>query len=196
MTLTVELLDMAKTAQGISSDYRLAKVLGVSCHVVSNYRRGASAPMNAIYIVAHRPCLNARFAHMSARASTPKPPPCMRIRNLLALAPGVLPPLSVLLLDLGEPSSSQLAYTLGVNERTCRRWMASDAAPRATLLALFWMTKWGRSALECSALNDAQLACELAEAHRRAADARAAQVERLLALGDFGAANAPLVTSS
>lgn len=48
MGYSTELLDAAKTAQGIASDYRLAKLLGVPGGTVSNYRRGANFPANSI----------------------------------------------------------------------------------------------------------------------------------------------------
>jgi len=44
-TQTIDfLIDAAKAAKGIESDYRLAKVLGVTDHTIYNYRHGRSRP--------------------------------------------------------------------------------------------------------------------------------------------------------
>ena len=34
-----------------------------------------------------------------------------------------------------------------------RRWLKADQAPRAALLALFWETRWGRSAIDADREN-------------------------------------------
>ena len=44
MQTTKQLIDRAKTAQGISSDYRLSKQLEVSTSAVLNWRAGRSHP--------------------------------------------------------------------------------------------------------------------------------------------------------
>lgn len=44
MSKTKELIDAAKAAQGITSDYRLARVLGTTDHTVANWRHGRSRP--------------------------------------------------------------------------------------------------------------------------------------------------------
>lgn len=44
MSFTTELMDAAKSAQGIASDYRLAQVLGVTRATVSTWRRGVNFP--------------------------------------------------------------------------------------------------------------------------------------------------------
>lgn len=44
MSFTQKLLDRAKKAQGIESDYRLAQVAGVAKTAVTNYRSGRNAP--------------------------------------------------------------------------------------------------------------------------------------------------------
>ncbi|VTU20709.1 Phage related protein [Variovorax sp. SRS16] len=48
MQTTKQLLDRAKKAQGIESDYRLAQVLGVVNSAVTNYRAGRSHPDDAV----------------------------------------------------------------------------------------------------------------------------------------------------
>lgn len=48
MQTTKQLLDRAKKAQGIESDYKLAQVLGVVTSAVTNYRAGRSHPDDAV----------------------------------------------------------------------------------------------------------------------------------------------------
>jgi transcriptional regulator with XRE-family HTH domain len=48
MQTTKQLLDRAKKAQGIESDYKLAQVLGVVNSAVTNYRAGRSHPDDAV----------------------------------------------------------------------------------------------------------------------------------------------------
>ena len=48
MKSTIELLDLAKHAQGDISDYRIAQILGVSQPTVSAYRIGRAYPSNPI----------------------------------------------------------------------------------------------------------------------------------------------------
>lgn len=112
------------------------------------------------------------------------------MRNFLrALAPRVIPPLSTILADIGSPTACDLAALLDVHPRTVQRWLADDAAPRAVLLALFWMTRWGRSQLDAQAHNDAQHAARLARLAQLDVDRLRKQNAHLLRVGDFGAAN-------
>lgn len=48
MQTTKQLLDRAKKAQGIESDYRLAQVLGVAKTAITNYRSGRNHPNDEI----------------------------------------------------------------------------------------------------------------------------------------------------
>jgi transcriptional regulator with XRE-family HTH domain len=50
MLTTTELLEAAKARQGISSDYRLAQILGVGRTAIANYRAGRSSPDDAVCI--------------------------------------------------------------------------------------------------------------------------------------------------
>jgi len=101
----------------------------------------------------------------------------------------------MLLEDLGNPSAVALAAHLGVTARTVFRWLKEGDAPRAVMLALFWQTRWGRSAIECRAVNDAMQQAGLAACRQREAEERLAQVQHLLQVGNFGSANQPLVAS-
>lgn len=112
---------------------------------------------------------------------------------MLQHLPVHVPPLSDLLADLGNPRAALVAKALDVTPRTVQRWIASDDAPLSCRLALFYVTRYGRSAVNAAAENDAQIfrtshLIAQADAERRTRD-----VQRLLAAGDFGTANDPLV---
>lgn len=47
MSFTTDLLDLAKKAQAIESDYRLAQLLGLTRSTVSGLRRGVAFPSNS-----------------------------------------------------------------------------------------------------------------------------------------------------
>ncbi len=48
MLSTAELLDLAKERQGGVTDYRIAKLLGISTQNMSNYRCARSTPSNPV----------------------------------------------------------------------------------------------------------------------------------------------------
>lgn len=81
--------------------------------------------------------------------------------------------------DLGRPSSKRLAKALGISERTARRYIATGTAPRAICMALYWLTRWGRSQLDADAVNDAGMAVTYATALKRERDYLRGQVEHL-----------------
>jgi len=81
--------------------------------------------------------------------------------------PRTLPSLGDMLADLGRPHPYSLGQALGVDERTARRWIKQGHAPRAAMLALFWVTSWGSSALDASAHNRAMAWRGLAQAQGR-----------------------------
>jgi len=104
-----------------------------------------------------------------------------------------MPSLPMILDDLGQPSARALSALLGVSVRTVRRWQAQGHAPRPVMLALFWITRWGQSQVECEAVNDARLAAQMAKSHAALSAARLSLVDHLLRVGDFAAANAPVL---
>lgn len=108
--------------------------------------------------------------------------------------PRAVPALNVLIEDLGNPSARELAGALDVTERTARRWRADGDAPRAALLALFFASRWGQSLVYCQAANDAALYAALARTLGDENVKLCAEVARLLEVGDFGCANAPVLT--
>ncbi len=105
--------------------------------------------------------------------------------------PSSLPHLQTLVDDIGSPSSKALAKALGVSERTVRRWMRAGQAPRVVLLALFWVSRWGRSALDVELQHDAMLYRALARSLEKERDDLRHRLQRLGSIGEFGSANDP-----
>ena len=61
--------------------------------------------------------------------------------------------------DLGDPSAARIARALDLGVRTVQRYNQTGYAPKSVSLALFWLTRWGRSAIHTQATNDAIVAC-------------------------------------
>jgi hypothetical protein len=93
--------------------------------------------------------------------------------------------------DIGSPTPPRLARLLGVSVRTVQRWQAADLAPRPVLVALFLMTRWGRSVDSVQALNEASRQAGMATMYRRQAEALRRELARVLGAAEFGSANAP-----
>ena len=93
--------------------------------------------------------------------------------------------------DLGDPPPDELAAFWGVSLRSVYRWLSLDEAPRPAALALFWLTRWGRSARECEAINRARAAAGLADALQAERAALRRELARVVAQGQFEAANSP-----
>ena len=106
-------------------------------------------------------------------------------------APRTLPIWQTILADLGNPHPAAVAKVLGVGVRTVHRWNREDRAPRVACLALFWLTQWGRSAVNCQAVNDCRVAVGYASALEREAMTLRTKLAHILAIGDFGSANEP-----
>ncbi len=109
--------------------------------------------------------------------------------------PSSVPALSVLLDDLGGLSAARLAQVFGVSRATAHRWRAQDRAPRAVLVALYLAApSYGARSEQARVLHaqdGARLAHALADAYRRELEALRREFARVVALGDFGAANQP-----
>lgn len=105
-----------------------------------------------------------------------------------------LPALSVMLADL-PARPAQIARHLGITIRTLQRYLATDSAPRAVMLALFWETRWGRSAADVEAANWGALHYRAAMIERRTNQALRRQIDVLegeLVRSATGAANGPI----
>ena len=104
-------------------------------------------------------------------------------------APRTLPLWHSIIVDLGNPPPSRIANMLGLGRRTVYRYNRTGRAPRHVCLALFWLTRWGRSQVYCQAVNDCQIA--VAYANCLEADLARVQVQlaHVLALNATGAAN-------
>jgi predicted DNA-binding transcriptional regulator AlpA len=113
----------------------------------------------------------------------------------IAHAPAALPVWQTILDDLAHPPAREVARVLGISVRTVYRYNGTGSAPRVVLLALFWLTRWGRSAVHTQATNDALMACGLVAGLNR----RIAELERQLAhvqsIGAYGSQNAPILDS-
>lgn len=71
------------------------------------------------------------------------------------------PELLTILADLGNPNAKALAKYLGVNERTIYVWKAKNLAPKSALWALFWLSSYGQSAINCDLYNGFQMQTNL-----------------------------------
>lgn len=94
-------------------------------------------------------------------------------------APQRVPLWDQLMDDLGRPRPARLARALGVGRSTIYRWNTTGHAPRLACLAVFWLTRWGRSEIDAQATNDAILAANLARALSEERDALRRQVIEL-----------------
>jgi len=106
-----------------------------------------------------------------------------------------LPAFSTILHDL-PASPAQVARHLGISAGTLTRYRTADQAPRPVMLALFWETRWGRSAADCEATNWGAVYYRKAmglERENLALKGRIAHLERLIQDG-YGAANFPFFT--
>ena len=109
-------------------------------------------------------------------------------------SPRHLPSLSTMLDDL-PANRVQIARHLGITTRTLARYIAADQAPYAIMLALFWETRWGRSAADCEAATFGTLHKQLSDARERQIDALRRQIALLegeLARNGDKAANGPV----
>lgn len=106
-------------------------------------------------------------------------------------SPARLPPLSLMVADLGTPSAATLAKALGVPPGDVRRWLADDQAPRVAVLALYWLTQWGLSDIDAHLVNQARLNAALIRALRDEIEHERKARQTLAAIADFGSANEP-----
>lgn len=110
---------------------------------------------------------------------------------MLNRLPTQTPPLWVMLEDIGSPSPKAVAKSLGVSEVTVKKWIKHDTAPRAVLLAVFWITRWGMSAVDAEAHNAAIMSAGLARARLSEIERLQGAMHRLGRIAQFGSANDP-----
>jgi predicted DNA-binding transcriptional regulator AlpA len=115
---------------------------------------------------------------------------------MLNRLPRQLPRLAEMLADIGNPAPRDVAKALGYSERTVRAWLRSDDAPRAVMLAVFWLTRWGMSSVDAEAYNLIQLHAGRAQCERQRADELENAVDVLEQSGSFGAANSPIMLAA
>ena len=109
-----------------------------------------------------------------------------------------LPPLDFMLDDI-PASLQQIARHLDISTRTLQNYRRTGAAPRAVALAIFWETRWGRSAADTEAANWGSLHYRSHMIAQRELERMGGHIERLEAeltraytQGADMAANAPV----
>lgn len=101
-----------------------------------------------------------------------------------------LPPFSLMLKDL-PATQQEIARHLDLTERTVSTYLKHESAPRAVQLAVFWETRWGRSAADCEAANWGAVYYRKAMALERENERLRAQLATMEDLRNDGAANTP-----
>lgn len=110
---------------------------------------------------------------------------------MLNRLPRFMPPLSVMLSDIGSHSVKEIAWALQVSESSVRKWLRQDQAPHSVMLAVFWLTRWGVSAIDCEAHNAAIMSAGLARSRQDEIERLETKIHKLARIGDFGSANDP-----
>lgn len=112
--------------------------------------------------------------------------------SLLRRLPASMPPFSCMLQDIGNPSAHHVAAAFKVDVRTAKQWIAGDEAPHTVMMAIFWITRWGASAADANAHNDAVMSASTARIRGDEVARLKEQVAHIGRLADFGSANDPL----
>lgn len=89
-----------------------------------------------------------------------------------------LPGIDLLLADV-PANHDQVARHLGIKPSTLATYKRTGQAPRLVLLALFWESRWGRSAADTEAANAARLQASLAASLQREIDRLHLVIDRL-----------------
>jgi hypothetical protein len=96
------------------------------------------------------------------------------------------------LLDDLAASPLQVSKFLKVTERSVWRWLADASAPFAVLAALWHETPHGRHVTALDVGNELVIVRGLAKSFESQATRQAAQLAKVLAISDTGAANSPI----
>ncbi|THT98121.1 hypothetical protein E9531_15085 [Lampropedia puyangensis] len=107
------------------------------------------------------------------------------------LAPTQTPPLTWMLADIPH-DDKQIARYLGVTLRSIQRYRKTNKAPTAIYRALFWETRYGRSAIHTHAQNEADRWRQYAKALERQIDVLRDQIKLLESMRQDVAANTPI----
>lgn len=110
---------------------------------------------------------------------------------MLNRLPTHVPPLRMMLDDIGAPTVKEIARALKVSEPTVRKWLKNDIAPRPVMLAIFWLTRWGMSAIDCEAHNAAVMSAGQARERQEKVNHLEERIQRLTRIAVFGSANDP-----
>jgi hypothetical protein len=103
-----------------------------------------------------------------------------------------LPGFPEVLKELFNPPAADLARYLGVHRRTVHRWMRTGCAPRAVVMALHRVSRPGLHQTHRELLRDLRAVDDWGLAMQRENDALRRELARVLAVGEFGAANLPV----
>jgi hypothetical protein len=109
-----------------------------------------------------------------------------------ARIPQHFPTWAQMLESLDNPSPRALSKLLGVSERTVFNYQRAEQAPRAVMLALFWLTPWGESALNAQRETQITRLPQMVNCLERETAGLRARIARLESTGDFGSANEPV----
>lgn len=110
---------------------------------------------------------------------------------MLNRIPKNIPPLEVLLHEIGA-RPRDAAKALKVSTRTVERWLKNHNEPWAVRVAFFWITRWGRSAIDADTTNEARIFSGLARAQAEEIKKLRRQIAWMMRNGTFGAANDPI----
>lgn len=100
-----------------------------------------------------------------------------------------LPPFSLMLRDIPF-DVPQVAHHLDVSTQTVEKYARTENAPRSVMLALFWETRWGRSAADVEANNWGAMYYRLAkslERENKVLKQQMAQMEAAATAGNLAA---------
>lgn len=98
------------------------------------------------------------------------------------------------LLDLHHATPAQAAKYLRVTERSVWRWLSDDSAPYAVLAALWLESPQGREVAALDVGNELVIVRGSARIAKDAQAVQAAQLARVLAISETGAANDPVLS--
>jgi hypothetical protein len=95
----------------------------------------------------------------------------------LGQIPPTIPVWSLIMEDLAFPDVGSVMRVLGVEADQVQEWNRTGRAPKWACLALFWLTRWGRSEVHQQATHDAIVAVQCLRAVERERDRLAEAVE-------------------